>query len=39
MTVFWVVAWLSRYLAESLRQTGRVLQEQAAHLIGLQALM
>jgi two-component system, NtrC family, sensor histidine kinase PilS len=37
MTAFWVVAWLSRYLAESLRQTGRVLQEQTAHLIGLQA--
>jgi two-component system, NtrC family, sensor histidine kinase PilS len=28
---------LSRYLAESLRQTGQVLQEQTAHLIGLRA--
>jgi two-component system sensor histidine kinase PilS (NtrC family) len=37
MTAFWVVALLSRYLAESLRQTGRVLQEQTAHLIGLRA--
>jgi two-component system sensor histidine kinase PilS (NtrC family) len=37
MTAFWAVALLSRYLAESLRQTGRVLQEQAAHLVGLQA--
>jgi two-component system sensor histidine kinase PilS (NtrC family) len=37
MTAFWVVALLSRYLAESLRQTGQVLQEQTAHLIGLRA--
>jgi two-component system sensor histidine kinase PilS (NtrC family) len=37
MTAFWVVALLSRYLAESLRQTGQVLQEQAAHLVGLRA--
>lgn len=37
MTAFWVVALLSRYLAESLRHTGQVLQEQTAHLIGLQA--
>jgi two-component system, NtrC family, sensor histidine kinase PilS len=37
VTAFWVVAWLSRHLAESLRQTGQVLQEQAAHLIGLRA--
>jgi two-component system sensor histidine kinase PilS (NtrC family) len=36
-TAFWVVALLSRYLAESLRQTGQVLQEQTAHLIGLRA--
>jgi two-component system, NtrC family, sensor histidine kinase PilS len=34
-TAFWVVALLSRYLAESLRQTGQVLQEQRARLIGL----
>jgi two-component system sensor histidine kinase PilS (NtrC family) len=38
MTAFWVVALLSRYLAESLRRTGQVLQEQAAHLSGLQTL-
>jgi two-component system, NtrC family, sensor histidine kinase PilS len=37
MTAFWVVALLSRYLAESLRQTGQVLREQTAHLIGLRA--
>jgi two-component system, NtrC family, sensor histidine kinase PilS len=37
MTAFGVVALLSRYLAESLRQTGQVLQEQKAHLIGLRA--
>jgi two-component system sensor histidine kinase PilS (NtrC family) len=37
MTAFWAVALLSRYLAESLRQTGQVLQEQRAHLIGLRA--
>jgi two-component system, NtrC family, sensor histidine kinase PilS len=37
MTAFWVVAVLSRYLAESLRRTGRVLQEQTAHLVGLRA--
>lgn len=37
MTAFWVVALLSRYLAESLRQTGQVLQEQRARLIGLRA--
>jgi two-component system sensor histidine kinase PilS (NtrC family) len=37
MTAFWVVAMLSRYLAESLRQTGQILQEQTAHLIGLRA--
>jgi two-component system sensor histidine kinase PilS (NtrC family) len=37
MTAFWVVALLSRYLAESLRQTGQVLQEQRARLIGLHA--
>jgi two-component system sensor histidine kinase PilS (NtrC family) len=37
MTAFWVVALLSRYVAESLRQTGQVLQEQRAHLIGLRA--
>jgi two-component system sensor histidine kinase PilS (NtrC family) len=37
MTAFWVVALLSRYLAESLRHTGQVLQEQAAHLVGLRA--
>jgi two-component system sensor histidine kinase PilS (NtrC family) len=37
MTAFWVVALLSRYLAESLRQTGQVLQEQTAHLVGLRA--
>jgi two-component system sensor histidine kinase PilS (NtrC family) len=37
ITAFWVVALLSRYLADSLRQTGQVLQEQAAHLNGLQA--
>jgi two-component system sensor histidine kinase PilS (NtrC family) len=37
MTVFWVVALLSRHLADSLRQTGQVLQQQAANLIGLQA--
>jgi two-component system sensor histidine kinase PilS (NtrC family) len=37
VTAFWVVALLSRYLAESLRQTGQVLQEQTAHLIGLRA--
>ncbi|HSF29585.1 MAG TPA: ATP-binding protein [Candidatus Tectomicrobia bacterium] len=37
ITAFWVVALLSRYLAESLRQTGQVLQEQRAHLIGLRA--
>src|SRR5919108_1662632 len=35
MTAFWVVALLCRYLAESLRQSGQVLQEQRAHLIGL----
>jgi len=35
ITAFWIVALLSRYLAESLRQTGQVLEEQAAHLIGL----
>ena len=32
-----VVALLCRYLAESLRQTGQVLQEQRARLIGLRA--
>jgi two-component system, NtrC family, sensor histidine kinase PilS len=37
MTAFWVVALLSRYLAESLRQTGQVLQEQRARLIDLRA--
>jgi two-component system, NtrC family, sensor histidine kinase PilS len=37
VTAFWVVAWLSRHLAESLRQTGHVLQEQTAHLTGLRA--
>jgi two-component system, NtrC family, sensor histidine kinase PilS len=37
MTAFCAVALLSRYLAESLRQTGQVLQEQRAHLIGLRA--
>ena len=37
MTAFWVVALLSRYLAESLRQTGQVVQEQRARLIGLHA--
>ena len=37
MTAFWVVALLGRYLAESLRQTGQVLQEQRARLIGLHA--
>jgi two-component system sensor histidine kinase PilS (NtrC family) len=37
MTAFWVVALLSRHLAESLRKTGQVLQEQTAHLIGLRA--
>ena len=37
MTAFGVVALLSRYLAESLRQTGQVLQEQRARLIGLHA--
>jgi two-component system sensor histidine kinase PilS (NtrC family) len=37
MTAFGVVALLSRYLAESLRQTGQVLQEQRARLIGLRA--
>jgi two-component system sensor histidine kinase PilS (NtrC family) len=37
MTAFWVVALLSRYLAESLRQTGQVLREQTAHLVGLRA--
>jgi two-component system sensor histidine kinase PilS (NtrC family) len=37
MTAFWVVALLSRYLAESLRQTSQVLQEQRARLIGLRA--
>jgi two-component system sensor histidine kinase PilS (NtrC family) len=36
-TAFWVVSLLGRYLAESLRQTGQVLQEQTAHLIGLRA--
>jgi two-component system sensor histidine kinase PilS (NtrC family) len=34
---FWAVAVLCRYLAESLRQTGQVLQEQRARLIGLHA--
>jgi two-component system, NtrC family, sensor histidine kinase PilS len=37
MTAFWVVALLSRHLAESLRQTGQVLQAERAHLIGLRA--
>ena len=37
MTAFGVVALLCRYLAESLRQTGQVLQEQRARLIGLRA--
>jgi two-component system, NtrC family, sensor histidine kinase PilS len=37
VTAFWLVAMLSRYLAESLRQAGQVLQEQTAHLIGLRA--
>jgi two-component system sensor histidine kinase PilS (NtrC family) len=37
MTAFWVVALLSRHLAESLRHTGQVLQEQRARLIGLHA--
>jgi len=37
MTAFWVVALLSRYLAELLRHTGQVLKEQTADLIGLQA--
>jgi two-component system sensor histidine kinase PilS (NtrC family) len=37
MMAFWVVALLSRYLAESLRQTSQVLQEQRARLIGLHA--
>jgi two-component system sensor histidine kinase PilS (NtrC family) len=37
MTAFGVVALLSRYLAESLRQTGQALQEQRARLIGLRA--
>lgn len=37
MTAFWVVALLSWYLAESLRRTGQVLQEQTAHLTGLRA--
>jgi two-component system sensor histidine kinase PilS (NtrC family) len=37
VTAFWVVAMLSRSLAESLRQTGQVLREQTAHLIGLRA--
>ena len=37
MSTFWVVALLSRYFAESLQQTGQVLQEQTAHLIGLRA--
>ena len=37
ITAFGVVALLSRYLAESLRQTGQVLQEQRARLVGLRA--
>jgi two-component system sensor histidine kinase PilS (NtrC family) len=37
LTAFWVVALLSRYLAESLRQTGQVLKEQTADLVGLRA--
>jgi two-component system, NtrC family, sensor histidine kinase PilS len=37
VTAFWVVALLSRHLAESLRHTGQVLQEQRARLIGLHA--
>jgi two-component system sensor histidine kinase PilS (NtrC family) len=37
MTAFGVVALLCRYLAESLRQTGQVLQEQRARLTGLRA--
>jgi two-component system, NtrC family, sensor histidine kinase PilS len=39
MTAFWVVALLSWYLAESLRQTGQVLQAERAHLIGLRAFL
>jgi two-component system, NtrC family, sensor histidine kinase PilS len=37
ITAFWVVALLSGYLAESLRQTGQVLQAERAHSIGLRA--
>ena len=37
MTAFGLVALLSRCLAESLRQTGQVLQAERAHLIGLRA--
>jgi two-component system, NtrC family, sensor histidine kinase PilS len=37
MTAFGVVALLCRYLAESLRQTGQVLQDQRARLTGLRA--
>jgi two-component system, NtrC family, sensor histidine kinase PilS len=37
ITAFGVVALLCRYLAESLHQTGQVLQEQRARLIGLRA--
>ena len=37
MTAFGVVALLCRSLAESLRQTGQVLQEQSARLTGLRA--
>lgn len=37
ITAFWLVTFLSSYLAESLRRTGQVLKEQTAHLIGLRA--